>query len=310
MMLHPAINAPIALHKSMVGKAKYRILEPKDATEEEKRQTEIIRQMLFEDMETSLQSVVSEAMTMLDYGFSPIEKVFRRRTKASGSLYDDGLIGVRKMSLRHQESIDKFVFDESGENVIGIKQNIALLSDPYGRFNAKANTAVVIPRNKFMLFTAGDTKINPFGTSPLRNVYLPWRYLSNTETIESTGVAKDLQGTMVMWLPAQMMGEDATPGQKQMLAYAENAVRNAQNNSQSGFVMPTIYDPETRQPLFKLELLSTDGKKGYNTTEIKDYYRTMIFIGLSADILLQGNTTMGSFGIGSIKTTLTLVCNA
>ncbi|MFM7852986.1 MAG: hypothetical protein ACKO96_13990, partial [Flammeovirgaceae bacterium] len=29
MILHPAVNASIGLHKSMVGKAKYRVVEPK-----------------------------------------------------------------------------------------------------------------------------------------------------------------------------------------------------------------------------------------------------------------------------------------
>lgn len=305
MMLHPAVNASINLHKTLVSKAVYRIVDPKDATPEEKNRTELVRQMLFEDMESPIDSVISEAMTMLDYGFAPVEKIFRKRTKASGSLYDDGLIGVRKLSLRHQESIDKFIFDESGENVTGIKQNLALISDPYGRFSAKQNTTVVIPRSKFLLFTAGDTKTNPFGTSPLRNVYLPFRFLSNVEELECSGLAKDLQGLPMLSIPSQYMAADASPEQKQFYSWCQNIVRNIQMNSQSGLVLPMIYDPETRQPLFKMELLSTDGKKNYDTGKIKEYYRQMIFVGLSADILMMGLTTTGSFNLGSIKSSLT-----
>lgn len=306
MMLHPAVNASVALHKNMVGKAKFRILEAKEATAEEKQQAEIIRQMLFQDMDGSIEAVVSEAMTMIDYGFAPIEKVFRKRTKEAGSLYDDGLIGIRKLSLRHQESIEKFIFDDDGENVIGVKQDIALLSDPYNRFSNKNSTSVVIPRSKFMLFTAGDTKSNPFGTSPLRNVYLPWKYLGAIEELEASGVSKDLQGLPMLSIPAQYMSPDASPEQKQFYSWCQNIVRNIQMNSQSGLVLPMIYDPETRQPLFKMELLSTEGSgKAYDTTKIKDYYRTMIFIGLSADLLLQGNTSVGSFALGTLKSSLT-----
>ena len=305
MLLHPAVNASVALHKNMVGKATYRVVEPKNATDEEKQRTEIIRQMLLEDMETSLESVVAEAMTMVDYGFAPIEKIFRRRTKDSGSLYNDGLSGVRKLSLRHHESIEKFIFDDEGEHVSGIKQDIVLLSDPYNRFSRKAKTSVVIPRSKFMLFTAGDTKTNPFGTSPLRNVYLPWKYLGAIEELEASGVAKDLQGLPMLSIPAQYMSPDASPEQKQFYSWCQNIVRNIQMNSQSGLVLPLIYDPETRQPLFKMELLSTEGKKNYDTTKIKEYYRMMIFVGLSADVLLQGTGETGSFAIGSLKTTLT-----
>lgn len=304
MLLHPAINAPIELHKSMIGKATYRVIAPRDASDIEKKQTTLIESMLL-DMEDSLESVVADACSMLVYGFAPMEKVFRRRTKDSGSLYNDGLIGVRKISLRHQKSISKFIFDDQGENVIGIKQDITLLSDPYNRYKNVSSTSPVIPRSKFLLFTAGTSKANPFGTSPLRNVYIPWRFLTNIEDLETSGVAKDLQGMMVMWLPAEYMSADASPEQKQFFQYAQNVVRNSQMNSQSGLVMPKVYDPDTRQPLFDVQLLSTEGKKNYDTTSIKEYYRMMIFIGLSADILLQGNTSVGSFALGSLKNSLT-----
>lgn len=304
MMLHPSVNASVALHKSMVGKATYRVLPPKDATEEEKSRTKNIEEM-FGDMESTLADVVAEAMTMIDYGFAPLEKIFRYRSKSSGSLYDDNLIGIRKISLRHQKSISKFIFDDSGENIKGIKQDVSLISDPYNRYQNLIRTSEVIPRSKFLLFTAGSSKTNPFGTSPLRNVYLPWKYLQAIEELEASGVAKDLQGLPVLHIPAQYMSEDASPAQKQFYAWAQNLVRNVQMNSQSGVVLPVVFDPETRQPLFKMELLSTDGKKNYDTTKIKEYYRMMIFIGLAADILLAGNSVTGSFALGSIKNSLT-----
>ncbi|MGL5077946.1 MAG: phage portal protein family protein, partial [Waterburya sp.] len=286
------------------GKATFRFLPPKDASDDEKNKSLLVEQM-FGDMETSLENVISEAMTMIDYGFAPLEKIYRRRTKDSGSLYDDGIIGLRKISLRHQKSISKFIFDNDGEKVLGIKQDISLLSDPYNRYFNIGDNTPVIPRSKFMLFTAGSTKTNPFGTSPLRNVYLPWKYLQAIEELEASGVSKDLQGLPVLSIPAQYMSEDASPAQKQFYLWAQNLVRNIQMNSQAGVVIPTIFDPETRQPLFKMELLSTEGKKNYDTNKIKEYYRTMIFIGLSSDILLQGNTSVGSFALGTLKNSLT-----
>jgi hypothetical protein len=304
MMLHPSINASVALHKSMVGKTTFRFLPPKDATEEQKSQTRIIEEM-FGDMETTLPDVVAEAMTMIDYGFAPLEKIFRRRTKDAGSLYDDGLIGIRKLSLRHQRSISKFVFDDTGEQILGIKQEIDLISDPYNRYVKLSVKSPVIPRNKIMLFAAGDKKTNPFGTSPLRNVYLPWKYLQAIEELEASGVAKDLQGLPSFGIPPQYMAADASPEQKSFYTYAQNLVRNIQMNSQSGIVYPLMYDPETRQPMFKLELLSNEGKKNYDTTKIKEYYRMMIFIGMSSDILLAGNSETGSFALGAIKNSLT-----
>lgn len=102
------------------------------------------------------------------------------------------------------------------------------------------------------------------------------------------------------------MAPDASPEQKAVYEQFKNIIRNIQMNSQSGIILPSAVDPDTRTSLFKLELLSTEGgKKNYDTSKIKEYYRNLIFIGLNADILLMGNTSTGSFALGNIKNTLT-----
>lgn len=101
------------------------------------------------------------------------------------------------------------------------------------------------------------------------------------------------------------MSADASPEQKAIYEQFKNILRNLQNNSQSGLILPSTVDQDTKTKLFDVRLLSTEGKKNYDTTAVKDYYRTMIFIGMNADILLMGNTQTGSFALGSIKTSLT-----
>ena len=305
MSYHPAINSALSLYNSMIAKADFRLLPIKDASEEEKKQAELVDSML-RDMETSLDDVMIDIMTMTTFGYSVLEKVYRYRKKEFGSVYDDGLIAPKKLAIRNQESIEKFVFDNTGNELIGVKQNIALVSDPYNRFSNRDKLQVIIPRKKFMLFNLGRNRTNPYGVSPLRDVYLPWKYLTTVEELEASGVAKDLQGLPVMYIPAEYMSADASTEQKVIYEQFKNIIRNLQQNTQSGVVLPSTVDPETRQPLFKLDLLSTQGgSKNFSTTEVKEYYRTMIFIGMGADILLMGNTQTGSFALGSIKTSLT-----
>lgn len=305
MSYHPAINSALSLYNSMVSKAEFRVLPVDDASEEEKNQAELINSMLL-DMETPIDDVLIDIMTMTTFGFSVIEKVYKVRKKENGSVYDDGLIAPKKLAVRNQESIEKFVFDDTGNEILGVKQNLTLVHDPYNRFGKREKLEVVIPRKKFMLFNVGRNRSNPFGVSPLRDVYLPWKYLTTVEELEASGVAKDLQGLPVMYIPAEYMSAEASTDQKAIYEQFKNIIRNLQQNTQSGVVLPSTVDPETRQPLFKLELLSTEGgKKNFSTTEVKDYYRTMIFIGMAADILLMGNTQTGSFALGSIKTSLT-----
>lgn len=304
MEYHPAINAPLNLYSSMVAKARYRFVPPKDATEEEKNQTQIVESM-FSDMEHSLEDFISEAMTCTTYGWAVHEKVYRKRTFASGSLYNDGLIGIRKLPLRAQESIEKFIFDESGNDILAVKQCLANAYDPYGRFSYRKGTDVTIPRSKFMLFNLGRTRGNPYGTSPLKFVFSAWKYLQAIEELEANSVVKDINGLPVLRIPAQYMSADASPEQKAIYANFQSIMRNIQQGSQSSMILPSTMDVESRSALFQIELLSQDGKKNFDLNSVKEYYRTMIFTGLGADVLLLGSTQAGSFALGSLKNSLT-----
>lgn len=307
MLMHPAINSSNNLHKSMVGKARFRFLPPTTATEQEKQQTLNTEQM-FGDMEHTLEDSIKSAMTMIDWGFAPVEIVWRQRTKSSGSMYDDGLLGIRRLSLRHQQSIVKPVWDANdSEKMTGLVQDPTVISNNYYKYVASNKRKTIPIKHKLLMFKTGDDSSQPFGTCPLRNAYLPWRYLQSVEELEASGVAKDLQGLPVLYIPHEFMKADATPEHKAFYTYTQNLVRNVQMGNQSGIVLPSIIDESSKQPLLKLDLLSSDGKKNYQTGDIKQYYLTLIHIALSSDVLMQGNSTVGSFGLGSLKNSMTAI---
>ena len=302
MSYHPTINAGLNLYSAMTTKAEYRVVPVSNATEEEKRQAKIIHEMLFEDMDIPFENVVQDALTMNIYGFSVLEKVFRYRAPRTGSIYNDNLVGIKKLSIRNQHSIDKFVFSDDGNSIVGVKQVIN--SDSMHRYAKKGNV-VVLPRSKFLLFNTGSSEYNPYGVSPLRNVYLPWKYLSALEELEAQGVQKELHGVPLLKAPGQYMSTEASEAQKAIFENLKSIVRNLQQGSQAGVVLPSEVDPETRKELFSIELLSTDGKKSYDTNQIKEYYRNLIFIGLGSDLLQMGTNNTGSFALASVKNTLT-----
>lgn len=104
-----------------------------------------------------------------------------------------------------------------------------------------------------------------------------------------------------------MMAKDADPELKLQYLKIQQIVRNINNNQQAGLVMPMIYDENTKQPLVKFELLKNEGGKAYDTTKIKDYYCKAILTALSADILLMGQSSTGSYALGNIKNTLSAI---
>ena len=196
MSIHSAINAPLTLFENIISKATWIYKPPVDATEEEKNQAKIITSMM-KDMEQPWSEFVRDVLSTNIFGFSVHEKVYRKRYKSNGSMYDDGLIGWRKLPIRAQESIQKFIFSEDGNEIIGVKQNLTNLNDPYNRFANRVKNEVVLPRSKFILFRTGKHRGDPFGKSPLRDAYLAWRFLIALEEMEATGVSKDLSGLPV-----------------------------------------------------------------------------------------------------------------
>ena len=297
------INASLSLYDNIISKVTWRTKPIKDATDEELKQAAFIQECL-DDMDIPFRQVILDSLSANMFGFAIQEKVFRRRNSNSGSMYNDNKIALRKLSIRNQETIDKFIYDDSGE-IVGVKQNLSNVGNNswYGR--KLTQTEVVIPRSKYMHVTVGNARGNPFGVSPLRNVYICWRFLECLSEMEASGAQRDLSGVPILKVPAQLMSADASPDQKAILENLKNIIRNLQANSQSGVIIPSTVDDTTRTPLFDISLLSDDGgKKNFDLNQIKQYYQAQIYSSLFCDIILMGSTNSGSFNLGSLKNSL------
>lgn len=304
MSYHAAVNSALMLFNNLVRKVKWDVVEPKNATEEDKRRTEFIRECI-DDMEQPWEDVISDALTMNIFGFSVLEKVYRRRLRANGSKYDDGLVGWKKLPIRNQMSIEKFIMSGDANEILGVKQNLSRIAHNYSQVELPPDLIKRIPRSKFLLFRTGNHRGNPYGVSPLRDAYVAWRYLTSIEELEANGVSKDISGIPLLKLPPQYLSNDASPEQKAIKDYFANALRNMQVNQQSGIMLPAVFDPDTRQPLFELSLLSNDGKRAYDTSKVKDYYQKAIYTSLACDILVMGQSSTGSYALGTLKSSIT-----
>ena len=173
MSYHSTINSALTLFDNLIGKASWSMKPPKDATEEEKKQCEIVESMMI-DMEETWPEFIRDILSMNVYGFSVHEKVYRRRFKANGSLFNDGVIGWKKLPIRAQETIDKFIFSSDGNEIQGVKQTLTGVTDYSNRFANRKKQEVILPKSKILLFRSGKHRGDPFGKSPLRDAYLAW----------------------------------------------------------------------------------------------------------------------------------------
>lgn len=166
----PALN----LMEMHIKKVKWKLRIP-EGYEDQLGQKKKFLEQCFDDMEHSFGDFIRQAATFNRFGFAPVEKVYRKRSRSQGSKYNDGLYGLKKLVLIAQDSVDSWEFDESGRSLTGLNQ---FVNKPQGKNKVSTitNETVFIPRKKFILFRSDPVKDSPIGTSPLNAVYMAWRY--------------------------------------------------------------------------------------------------------------------------------------
>lgn len=305
MQKDATISSAINLYRMMLTRIDWKVEPPKGATPEQEKKAAFIQQCML-DMEHSWSEFIQDVSTSYIYGFSVQEKVYRKRLKTTGSRYDDGLIGWKKLPVRSQDTISGWIYSDDGRELLAVEQDLSTVSH-YGRYNSLIQSngqTIKIPRNKFMLFRVNPERDNPEGNSLLKSVYLSWKYRTAIEEQEAIGIVRNMVGTPVIKIPAIYLSPDATAEQKAIRDYYYNMVRNLERNEQSGIVLPNAYDPESRQPLFSFELLSVASGKQYDTSEIIKRWDYKILTGLFADFLKIGQDQVGSFALAGAKTTI------
>lgn len=264
-------------------------------------------QEAIDDMEHTWREFIKEVTSEFTYGFSLHEKVYRRRYYTTGSKYNDGKIGLRKLPIRSQDTVKEWVYSDDGRDLIGVKQDLTIVENGtryLSLSNALGSTDVEIPRKKFLLFRVDPKRDNPEGNSPLRNCYFAWKYRTLIEEQEAIGVTRDMNGMPTLYIPPRYMSEDASESEKAIYEYYKRIIRNIQNNEQSGMILPQAFDPESRQPLFKFELTSTQGSKMYDTDAIIRRWDNKILMTLFADMLKMGQDQVGSYSLAGAKTNI------
>lgn len=254
---------------------------------------------VMDDMSMSWGDFISEAFSMLPYGWAFHEIVYKKRlghqksgAKLPSSKYNDGKVGWRKLPLRAQESLDRWQFNDDDGSVQ------AMVQKPPPDFTDR-----VIPMEKGLLFRTKVYKGNPEGRSVLRSAYVSWFYKKRIQQIEGTGIERDLAGFPVFWLPAEFMADDATSAQKSVLNAFNELGKNIRRDKQEHMIMPLAYD-QNGNKAYDFTLTNAGGTRTFNTSEIIARYNKEIAMSVLADFILLGHENVGSFALSDDKTDL------
>lgn len=242
------------------------------------------------DMDMSWANTISEALSMLTYGFSFHEIVYKVRrgpdetSSKYKSKYSDGRIGWRRLPCRAQTSLAEWEFDKEGD----VKAFIQRCEPNFD--------TIRIPMTKGLLFRTRVSKDNPEGKSLLRNAYRSYFFKKHFEEIEGIGIERDLAGFPVLTAPDGFdLWDETNPKMVKMKADAEMLVASVRRDSEEGILLPYGWD---------LKLLTSGSSRQINIGETIERYDSRIATTMLSDIILIGNNRTGSFALADTKQSL------
>lgn len=295
-----AVLAAIAL---LIRSCKWRA-EPKDESEQAQAEA-LFAESIFADMSHTWEDFISEVLSMLVYGWSYMEVVYKQRVgpdetdPSKRSEYNDNRIGVRKLAIRSQLTLSRWEMQDDG----GI--------DGMWQYPPLGTPEVLIPIERALLFRTTSRLNSPEGMSILRTAYQSWYFLKRIREYEAIGIERELAGLPVVRIPGRYTFADATDAQKAFYAKAVAMARDLKFNEQGGLVVPSDpwFDndgaPVSGTKQFDIELIKSAGARAIDTTAVKNDYKRDITRCALADFLMLGQDK-GAYNLGESKTDLFL----
>ena len=301
-MMHnsPTVRGVLFAIEMLMRQVKWRVDPAQEEASEDVEAVEFVDQCR-NDMSFTWEDTIAEILSMLGFGWSYHEIVYKRRAGSdplrpgNHSQFDDGQIGWRKLPIRAQQTRLRWEIDKEG-GIGGMWQQ-----DMFS-----GQRPVLIPIQKALLFRANMHKNNPEGLSVLRAAYRPYHYVTRLEETEAIGVERDLTGYPVGYIPGEHIKEQST-------TYTNwtKSIRNIRNNEQKGLVIPSDRDPESGELLYDVKLLTTPGQRTLDTDPIIQRYEKRIAMTMLADFLFLGQDKVGSFALSGNKMSLFgIACSA
>ena len=264
------------------------------------------------DMSHTWENFITEVLSMLGYGYSFHEIIYKRRLgpqphRRNGpfpgldrpsSKHSDGLLVWARLPNRSQDTILKWFFDENGE-ILGLTQQ------PW------IGQLVDIPMEKAVLFRPHHHKNNPEGRSVLRNAYRPYFFIKRLEEGEAIHLER-MAGNVVVRVPVSLMDEAKAGNADSMAAlnmYKLMATRS-RTDEQMGIMIPsdTFVGPDgrvTNVPMFSYEyVVPTGGSRTTNADTPIVRHKLDILTSVLADFVSMGHTSRGAQNLADTKVDL------
>lgn len=281
-------------------------ITPSGDTNRHREVAERVRGAMFEDMESTWPDTLSEILSMVTFGWAALEKTYKKcggpqairvtapavgaRPTPASSRFSDGLIGWRSWSLRAQDTLFMWEWDDQSRAVV-----MQQMAPPDYRVRR-------IPMRKCLLFRPSLAKNNPEGRSLIRNAMSSYLFKKNLQITEAVGCERDLSGYPVITTVAPDAANGIVPpdlwntndpAMVTLLAQTQRMVKSVRRDEQEGMVLPWW---------LKFSLITSGGSRAFNTSEIIGRYDRSMAMSVMADFVMLGHEAVGSKALAQVKT--------
>lgn len=279
----PVVGAILLAIEQTLRSVDWRV-DPEDGSDQARRDADFVWECMH-DMSHTWQDFVSDVLSMLVYGWSAFELVYKYRLGGNEesdptlrSRYRDGRLGWRKFGYRSQLTLWRWATDRWG-GLRGLYQ-----MDP----NNPGRGAIFIPIEKLLLFRTKPAGGSPEGRSILRPAVRPWYFKKYLEEIEAIGIERDAVGIPKVKVPE---GVDIfAPGNAQLLSALRSMIQDLRADKTSGVILPAGYD---------IELVGGAGSRTFDTAAVIARYDQRIAMSVLAQFIILGSERVGSYALAS-----------
>lgn len=281
----PVVGAVMFAIEQMVRSGKWGV-KPAGKDEKDKKAAELIEQCM-KDMENTWEDFISDALTVLPYGWAFFELIYKVRRRGTDitkrSRYDDGKIGWAEIAFRSQRSWYEWMMNDTTGKCIGMWQYDEHLPGQMIDIPLRSNGGLA----KGLLLKTKNAGGNPEGVSILTNAYRPWLIKKRLEEIEGIGIERDLAGLPVLVPPEDWdWDDDENSG---ALSWGKDLITHLRRDEYEGVLLPN--------GKWDLKLLSSIGTRQHNTSEIINRYDKRIAMTSLGQFIMLGMDRVGSFAL-------------
>lgn len=212
--------------------------------------------------------VVKSSLAAQEFGHAPHEKVFERRD-VTAKLYEQGKAGQgtgETMQVFRQAVVYKQIKDlEPWQTTYWFTPKGEFAALKYGGFDGQW-----VPAMKAFIYTHDKEYGNLYGRSLLDNIYEPWFRGGIMEMFLMRYMEKKADPSIKVFAPTSEVTQDADDTERAALESAAKAISDSYRNS-STVAIPSVFDPDTKNRLFDVELIEAEDRSELFMTVIAFY---------------------------------------